>query len=82
MRYFIAIILAIICAGAAMQLAGSHVADAVAGSMTFESSDDAENVHMWAYLGTSLLGLIVGWTIGWAIGGRFDNNGPTPNPGK
>lgn len=75
MRYVVAIIFAFICAAAAMQLAGAPVADAVAGSMSFESSDDAENVHMWAYLGTSFLGLILGWTIGWAIGGRFENGG-------
>ena len=69
MRYVVAIVFALIGAALAAFLLGSSVADWVVARQTFDSSDDAENLHMLTYVGTLVGGLIVGWLVGWVIGG-------------
>ena len=69
MRYLVAMIFAFIGAAIATVFLGSSVADWVVGRMTFDSPDDADNLHMLAYIATNIGGLIVGWMVGWVIGG-------------
>jgi hypothetical protein len=69
MRYLVAIIFAIAGAALAFHFLSGPVANWAALQFKFESSDDAESMNQLAFMGTNLLGLIVGWTIGWSIGG-------------
>lgn len=69
MRYIVAIVFALIGAALAALFLGSSVADWIVAHQSFESSDDAENLHMLAYIGTLVGGLLVGWLLGWVIGG-------------
>ena len=69
MRYFVAILFAIVGAALAFVFLSGPVADWAALQFKFESSDDAENVNQLAFMAVNLGGLIVGWTIGWAIAG-------------
>jgi hypothetical protein len=69
MRYVVAMVFAFIGAALAILFLGSSVADWVVARQSFESSDDAENMHMLAFVGTLVGGLIVGWLVGWVIGG-------------
>ena len=69
MRYVVAMVFAIIVAGLAAVFLISSVADWVVAHETFESSDDAENLHMLTFIGTSVVALLVGWLVGWAVAG-------------
>jgi hypothetical protein len=69
MRYLVAMIFAFIGAAIATVLLGSSVADWVVGRLTFDSPDDADNLHMLVFIATNIGGLIVGWMVGWVIGG-------------
>ena len=67
MRYVVAMVFAIIVAGLAAVFLSSSVADWVVAHETFESSDDAENLHMLTFIGTNVVALLVGWLVGWAV---------------
>jgi len=69
MRYVVAMVFAIIVAGLAAVFLSSSVADWVVAHETFESSDDAENLHMLTFIGTDVVALLVGWLVGWAVAG-------------
>lgn len=69
MRYVIAMVFAVIAAGLATVFLSSHVADWVVAHQRFDSSDDAENLHMLAFIGSNVAALLVGWLVGWAVGG-------------
>jgi len=60
---------AIVVAGLAPVFLSSHVADWVVAHESFESSDDAENLHMLTFIATNVVALLVGWLIGWTIAG-------------
>ena len=68
MRYVVAMVFAIIVAGLAVFLSSS-VADGLVAHETFESSDDAENLHKLTFIGTNVVALLVGWLVGWAVAG-------------
>ena len=76
MRYVVAMVFAFIGAALATVFLGSSVADWVVARQTFESSDDAENLHMLAFVATNVGGLIVGWLVGWVIGGAGQSSPP------
>lgn len=69
MRYVVAMVFAIIVAGLAAVFLSSSVADWVVAHETFESSDDAENLHMLTFIGTNVVALLVSWLVGWAVAG-------------
>jgi hypothetical protein len=69
MRYVVAMGFAIVVAGLATVFLSSHVADWVVAHESFESSDDAENLHMLTFIATNVVALLVGWLIGWTIAG-------------
>jgi hypothetical protein len=76
MRYVVAMVFAFIVAALATIFVGSSVADWVVSRQSFESSDDAENLHMLVFIGTNVAGLIVGWLLGWIIAGAGRTNTP------
>ena len=65
MRYVISMILAAIGFALAAFFVSSEVANWVVNRLTFESPDDADNLHMAVWIGTNVAGLIVGWLVGW-----------------
>jgi hypothetical protein len=69
MRYVVAMVFAVIGAALATFFLSSQVADWVVAHQTFESSDDAENLHMLVFVASNVAGLIVGWLVGWTIAG-------------
>lgn len=69
MRYVVAMVFAFIAAALATLFLSSSVADWVVARQSFESSDDAENLHMLVFIGSNVAALIVGWLVGWIIGG-------------
>ncbi len=69
MRFIVAIVFALIGGALAALFMGSPAADWVVAHQSFESSDDAENLHMLTYVGSLVGGLLIGWLIGWVIGG-------------
>jgi hypothetical protein len=71
MRYLVAILFALAGAALAFVFAGGPVADWLVASRTFESSDDAENLHQLAFMGVNLVGMIIGWTLGWALAAKL-----------
>ena len=76
MRYVVAMVFAFISAALATLFISSSVADWVVARQSFESSDDAENLHMLVFIGTNVAGLIVGWLLGWIIAGSGRTNTP------
>ena len=76
MRYVVAIVFALVGAGLAAVFLGSAVADWIVAHQTFDSSDDAENLHMLAFVGSIAGGLIVGWLVGWLIAGAGRSSTP------
>jgi membrane associated rhomboid family serine protease len=76
MRYVVAMVFAFIGAALATLFISSSVADWVVARQSFESSDDAENLHMLVFIGTNVAGLIVGWLLGWIIAGSGRTNTP------
>jgi hypothetical protein len=76
MRYVVAMVFAFIGAALATLFISSSVADWVVARQSFESSDDAENLHMLLFIGTNVAGLIVGWLLGWIIAGSGRTNTP------
>ncbi len=69
MRYVVAMVFAVIGAALAAVFLSSQAADWVVARQTFESPDDADSLHMLAYMGSNVAGLIVGWLVGWVISG-------------
>jgi hypothetical protein len=69
MRFVVAMVFAVIGAVLATIFLSSEVADWVVARQTFESSDDAENLHMLVFIATNTAGLLVGWLVGWTIAG-------------
>ena len=67
MRYVVAMVFAIIVAGLATVFLSSHVADWVVSHQRFDSSDDAENLHMLTFIGANVAALLVGWLVGWTV---------------
>ena len=76
MRYVVAMVFAFIGAALATLFISSSVADWVVARQSFESSDDAENLHMLVFIGINVPGLIVGWLVGWIIAGSGRTNTP------
>jgi hypothetical protein len=70
MRYVVAMVFAIVVAGAAAVFLSSQVADWVVAHQRFESSDDAENLHMLTFIGTNVAALLLGWLVGWTVAGN------------
>lgn len=68
MRYVVAMVFALIGAVLAAVFIGSAAADWIVAHQSFDSSDDAENLHMLSFIGTLVAGLIVGWLLGWVVG--------------
>jgi phosphate/sulfate permease len=77
MRYVLAMVFAVIGAALAAVFLSSDVADWVVAQRTFESPDDADALHMGAYLLANVAGLIVGWLVGWVIGGAVGGSSKT-----
>lgn len=71
MRYLVAILFALAGAALAFAFAGGPAADWLVSQRTFESSDDAENLHQLAFMGVNLVGMVIGWTLGWALSARL-----------
>lgn len=71
MRYLVAILFAIAGAAVAFAMASGPIADWAVARQTFESSDDAENLHQLAFMAVNFAGLIVGWTVGWALASKL-----------
>jgi membrane associated rhomboid family serine protease len=69
-------VFAFIGAALATLFISSSVADWVVARQSFDSSDDAENLHMLVFIGTNVAGLIVGWLLGWIIAGAGRTNTP------
>lgn len=69
MRYVIAMVFAFIGAVLAAMFFSSPAADWVTAHQSFESSDDAENLHMLVFIVANIAGLVIGWTVGWIIAG-------------
>ena len=78
MRYLVAIMFAIVGAALAMVFLSGPIANWTTLQVTFESSDDAENLNQMVFMGVNLLGLIVGWTIGWAVAGPLTRGAQRP----
>jgi len=77
MRYVVAMICAVIVAALAIVFLSSPVADWVVAHQRFDSSDDAENLHMLVFIATNVAGLIVGWLVGWTIAGAASSKQTT-----
>jgi len=69
MRYVVAMAFAVIGAALAAVLASSQVADWVVLHQSFESPDDADSMHMLVYMGSNVVGLLIGWLVGWTVAG-------------
>ncbi|MEI9900033.1 MAG: hypothetical protein WDN31_07700 [Hyphomicrobium sp.] len=76
MRYIVAIVFAVIGAALAAIFLGSQVADWIVSHQSFDSSDDAENLHMLSYVGSLVGGLLIGWLVGWIVGGAGGSSKP------
>lgn len=76
MRYVVAMVFALVGAGLAAVFLGSGVADWIVAHQTFDSSDDAENLHMLAFVGSIAGGLVVGWLVGWVVAGAGRSSTP------
>lgn len=76
MRYVVAMVFALIVAALATLFLGSSVADWVVAHTSFESPDDADNLHMLAFIGTNVVALLIGWMVGWVIGGAGGSKPP------
>ena len=69
MRYVVAMVFAVIGAALVAVFLSSQAADWVVAHQSFESPDDADNLHMLTYMGSNVAGLIVGWLVGWTVAG-------------
>ena len=69
MRYLIAMIFAIIGAGATTLFVSSPIASWVVDKFTFDSPDTVADLHSAVFMGVNIIGLAIGWTIGWWLGG-------------
>jgi hypothetical protein len=78
MRYLVAMIFAVIGAALAILFVSSQVADWVVAHRAFESSDDAENLHMLVFIACNFGGLVLGWLVGWVIAGAGSSKSPAP----
>jgi hypothetical protein len=76
MRYVVAMVFAFIGAAFAIIFLSSSVADWVVAQQSFESPDDADNLHMLVFIGTNVAGLLIGWMVGWVIGGTSGSSPP------
>lgn len=74
MRYLIAMIFAIVGAGATTVFVSSPIASLAVSKLAFESPDEVADLHSLIFMGVNLLGLAVGWTIGWWLGGLGDKS--------
>ena len=74
MRYLVAILFALAGAALAFAMVSGPAADWAVARQTFESSDDAENLHQLAFMGVNLVGMIIGWTLGWALAAKLGDS--------
>lgn len=71
MRYLIAMVVAVLFAGAATFLISSPIASAVVRSMTFESPDSVANMHAFVFMTVNAAALVTGFVVGWGLGVKF-----------
>ena len=69
MRYLLAIIFAILAAGAATIYVSEPIASLIVSRLTFDNPDQVADLHTMLFMGCNLVGLAIGWTIGWWLGG-------------
>jgi hypothetical protein len=69
MRYLVAIVFAILLAGAATLFVSSPVASFIVSRQAFESPDDVSAMEDLIFMIVNLIALVIGWTLGWWIGG-------------
>ena len=69
MRYVVAMVFAVIGLALAVLLISSPAADWVVAHLSFDSPDDADNLHMLTFIASNVAGLIVGWLVGWIAAG-------------
>jgi hypothetical protein len=69
MRYLVAMVFAGIGLALAVVFVSTPVADWVVGHQSFDSPDDADNLHMLMFIVSNLGGLILGWLVGWVAAG-------------
>jgi len=67
MRYVISMVFALIGFGLAVVYFSTPFADWVVANQAFESPDDADSMHMMAFIAANVLGLVAGWIVGWII---------------
>ena len=68
MRYVIAMIFAAVGFMLAACFVSSPAADWVVNRLSFESPDDADNLHMLVWIASNVGGMILGWLAGWVVG--------------
>jgi hypothetical protein len=71
MRYLIAIIVAVIFAGAATVFISSPIATWVVRQYTFDSPDTVANLHAAVFMLSNLAALVIGFIAGWILGTPF-----------
>jgi len=76
MRYLFAILGAVLGTGLVAFYVGVPVADWAVAKQSFGNPIEADDMHMWVYLGSMLCGLIAGWALGWGLGARFEGSEP------
>ena len=69
MRYFVAMLFAVIGLALAVVFVSTPVANWVVAHQSFDSPDAADNLHMLMFIASNIGGLIVGWLVGWVAGG-------------
>ena len=77
MRYFVAMIFAIVATALTAIYLSSPIASWAVAQMSFDSPDQVGELHSALFITCNLVGMLVGWTIGWAIAGPL-KTGPRP----
>ena len=68
MRYVIAMVLAILCAGLATVFVSSPIASWVVRQYTFDSPDSVAALHAATFMVCNVVALIFGFLLGWVLG--------------
>jgi hypothetical protein len=69
MRYFVAMLFAVIGLALAALFVSTPVANWVVSHQSFDSPDAADNLHMATFILSNIGGLILGWLVGWVAAG-------------